>query len=169
MSNRIPRPIIRFTSGSMPIELLICGGKEESDYPWAKRFIGGWPLPSWQRGLVWSVEEKVAFIESVFIGYDLGSVMINDLNWDEDRKMTTPMSEIIVDGQQRISALIGYVNNDFSINGLYWKDLTRIEQRDFRERQIGLKSISCFDEEKLKIVYNHLNFGGVRHKDNEKA
>ncbi|MFW1108333.1 DUF262 domain-containing protein [Vibrio parahaemolyticus] len=167
--NRLPAPIIRFSSGSRPLEILICGGKEKSDYPWASRFIGGWPLPSWQRGLVWTVEQKVSFIESVFIGYDLGSVMINEAHWPDGAKASTPMSEIIIDGQQRISALVGFVNNEFQVNGLFWRDLTREEQRVFREREIGMKRVACYDEAKLKAVYNHLNFSGVRHEESEKA
>ncbi|ALR95834.1 DUF262 domain-containing protein [Vibrio alginolyticus] len=165
---RLPTPIIRFSSGSRPLEMLICGGKEKRDYPWTDRFIGGWPLPTWQRGLVWTTAQKVAFIESVFIGYDLGSVMINSLDWLEDNT-SRPMSEIVIDGQQRISALIGFVANEFAVNGLYWKDLTRLEQRTFREREIGIKTVTCYDEDKLKVVYNHLNFSGVRHQVSEKA
>ncbi|EGQ9133158.1 DUF262 domain-containing protein [Vibrio parahaemolyticus] len=166
--NRLPAPIIRFSSGSRPLEMLICGGKEKRDYPWADRFIGDWPLPTWQRGLVWTIAQKVAFIESVFIGYDLGSVMINSLDWLEDNT-SRPMSEIVIDGQQRISALIGFVGNEFAVNGLYWKELTRLEQRTFREREIGIKTVTCYDEDKLKVVYNHLNFSGVRHQMSEKA
>lgn len=167
--SRLPKPIIRFNSRSMPLELLICGGKQESDYPWTNRFVGGWPLPAWQRDLVWTLDQKVSFIESVFIGYDLGSVMINEVLWDDESGTAVPMSDILVDGQQRISALIGYVQNEFPVNGLYWKDLTRVEQRIFREREIGLKSIACYDETKLKVVYNHLNFSGVRHEQSEVA
>lgn len=166
--NRLPAPIIRFSSGSRPLEMLICGGKEKRDYPWADRFIGDWPLPTWQRGLVWTIAQKVAFIESVFIGYDLGSVMINSLDWLEDNT-SRPMSEIVIDGQQRLSALIGFVGNEFAVNGLYWKELTRLEQRTFREREIGIKTVTCYDEDKLKVVYNHLNFSGVRHQMSEKA
>ncbi|HGZ7314667.1 TPA: DUF262 domain-containing protein [Vibrio parahaemolyticus] len=166
--SRLPTPIIRFSSGSRPLEMLICGGKEKRDYPWADRFIGDWPLPTWQRGLVWTTVQKVAFIESVFIGYDLGSVMINSLDWLENNT-SRPMSEIVIDGQQRLSALIGFVGNEFAVNGLYWKDLTRLEQRTFREREIGIKTVTCYDEDKLKVVYNHLNFSGVRHQMSEKA
>ncbi len=38
--SRLPKSIIRFSSGSHPIEMLICGGKEPSDDPWTSRFIG---------------------------------------------------------------------------------------------------------------------------------
>lgn len=168
MKHRLPKPIINFSSKSMPIELLICGGKVDSDYPWASRFIGGWPIPSWQRELVWSLDQDISFIESVFIGYDLGSVMINDHFVNENNVMRK-MSDALIDGQQRTSALVRFVHNKFPVNGLYWKDLTRTEQRIFREREIGLKSIRCFDEEKLKMVYNHLNFSGVAHTQEEMA
>jgi len=166
---RLPKPIINFTSGSRPLELLICGGKSESDYPWAKRFIGGWPIPNWQRSLVWAQEQKVAFIDSVYRGYDLGSVMINEPEWNSSETQMLAMSDAVIDGQQRLSAIIGFVNNEFPVNGLHWKDLTRLEQRIFREREIGFKSTKCYDEGKLKIVYNHLNFSGVRHLAREMA
>lgn len=167
--NRLPEPVIRFSSSSMPLELLICGGKEATDYPWAKRFIGDWPLPEWQRDLVWTTEQKISFIQSAFIGYDLGSIMINQIPWPEGSNVAPKWSDIIIDGQQRISALIGFVNNEFPINKLFWRDLTRIEQRSLREREIGMKFVSCKDEAKLRTVYNHLNFSGVRHKESEKA
>lgn len=169
MTQRLPKPIIEFNSKSMPLELLISGCTEQEDYPWASRFIGRWPLPSWQRGLVWSEKQKVAFIESVYMGYDLGSVMVNDHHWNEAGTAMLPMSDILIDGQQRLSALVGFVNNEFPLNGLYWKDLSRIEQRTLRERQIGYKSVRCFNEDKLKAVYNHLNFSGVAHQSTERA
>ncbi|BBM67850.1 MULTISPECIES: DUF262 domain-containing protein [Vibrio] len=167
--NRLPKPIIHFTSGSRPLELLICGGKERRDYPWTSRFIGDWPLPMWQRELCWTQAENVSFLESVYQGYDLGSVMVNNMRWDDKKNISVPMSDIIIDGQQRINALFGFVHNKIPVNGLYWRDLTRIEQRTFREREIGVKVTSCYDEAILKKVYNHLNFSGVRHLEKEKA
>ncbi|MEZ9825333.1 hypothetical protein OAS_00440 [Vibrio cyclitrophicus ZF65] len=64
----LPKSIIRFNSGSRPLEILICGGKEPSDAPLTNRFIGDWLLPVWQRDLVSTVEQNTAFIESAFMG-----------------------------------------------------------------------------------------------------
>ncbi|WP_233071675.1 DUF262 domain-containing protein [Motilimonas eburnea] len=166
---RLPKPVIRFASSSTSIHALVANsgfGKEA--YPWTNRFIGRFPLPSWQRELVWSQEQKISFIESVFMGYDLGSVMINDYLEMTNGTMS-PMSDILIDGQQRVSAINDFITDQFPVNGLFWKDLTRIERRTFLEREMGKKMVSCFDEDKLKLVYNHLNFSGVRHSQSEMA
>ena len=170
MTNRMPKPIIRFNSTSMQIAGLVeHTGYGKEAYPWTDRFIGKFPLPSWQRELVWTVEQNVSFIESVFMGYDLGSVMINSYEDIASYGLTRSFSDILIDGQQRVNALVSYVDNKFSVCGLYWKDLNRNERRVFLERELGKKEINCFDEEKLKQVYDHLNFSGVKHKESERA
>ncbi len=88
---------------------------------------------------------------------------------DSDSRYLREFSDILIDGQQRVNALVRYMQNEFSVFGLFWKNLNRIEQRDFRERQIGLKKCECYEEELLKSLYNHHNFSGVRHKPTERA
>ena len=59
MTNRMPKPVIKFNSTSTMIAALVNGsGYGEEHYPWAERFIGRFPLPAWQRGLVWTLEQK---------------------------------------------------------------------------------------------------------------
>ncbi|XPP93312.1 DUF262 domain-containing protein (plasmid) [Photobacterium leiognathi subsp. mandapamensis] len=168
-SFRLPRPIIAFSSGGTSLSELVRGnGYDESAYPWAARMLGRFPLPSWQRGLVWTEEQNQNFIESVFQGYDLGSIMVN--SWQEgDNGVMIPMSDILLDGQQRTNAVIQFTRNAFPYEGYYWNDLNRREQRVFLETQIGIKKTRCFDEEILKKVYNHLNFSGVRHELSQMA
>ncbi|MBD0788201.1 DUF262 domain-containing protein [Vibrio sp. Y2-5] len=166
---RLPRPIISFSSSSIAITELVRGsGYDSSSYPWASRMLGRFPLPDWQRGLVWSKKKNLAFIDSVFQGFDLGSVMIND--WEESSTgILRPMSDILIDGQQRTNALIQYTSNEFPYEGYYWRELNRNEQRVFLESQLGLKKTRCFDEAILKRVYNLLNFSGVKHTAKEMA
>lgn len=166
---RLPKPVIYFNSVSTTIQGLVShSGYSEEAYPWATRMLGRFPLPSWQRQLVWTKEQKRSFIESVFLGYDLGSVMINSYE-DVGDGLTRPMSDILIDGQQRVSALLGFINNEFDYAGFYWKDLNRREQRRFLEREMGKRMTECYDEEELRKVYNHLNFSGVRHEQSEMA
>ena len=93
--------------------------------------------------------------------------MIN--SYEDVNGIMRPMSDILIDGQQRVSALRSFVMNEFQVNGLYWKELNRTEQRTFLERELGKKEVNCFDEEKLKVVYDHLNFSGTKHKESERA
>ncbi|MBY7902352.1 DUF262 domain-containing protein [Vibrio fluvialis] len=169
MPFRLPKPVIYFNSTSTTISGLVShSGYGKEAYPWADRMLGRFPLPKWQRQLVWSEDQKRSFIESVFLGYDLGSVMINSYE-DIGNGLTRPMSDILIDGQQRVSALLAFTNNEFDYAGYFWKDLNRREQRRFLEREMGKRTTDCYDESELKKVYNHLNFSGVRHEQSEKA
>ena len=78
--SRIPEKILDFRNTSSAIAELISltSGYGKSDYPWAKKMLGKFPLPPWQRDSVWTLNQKVSFIESVYLGYDLGSIVIND-------------------------------------------------------------------------------------------
>lgn len=48
-------------------------------YPWAERFVMGYPLPEWQRPLVWTETQKVRFITSLWMEVDVGSYLVNDV------------------------------------------------------------------------------------------
>lgn len=166
---RLPKRVIHFNATGTSIHGLISNsGYGKEAYPWADRMLGRFPLPTWQRQLVWSESQKRSFIESVFMGYDLGSVMINDYE-DIGGGKTRPMSDILIDGQQRVSALLAFVNNEFDYEGFYWRDLNRRERRRFLEREMGKKTTRCFDEAELKKVYNHLNFSGTNHTADQMA
>jgi hypothetical protein len=143
-------------------------GYSASDYPWSKKMLGKFPLPPWQRDSVWTLDQKVSFIQSVYLGYELGSVVINDYKNIRNDKLAK-FSDCLIDGQQRIECILDYTSSKFSVYGLFWKELERREQNRFLMRELGKRMVNCFDEEKLKQVYNHLNFSGTRHKESERA
>jgi hypothetical protein len=76
MEYRLPQPIIKFATGSTGIGELVrnSSGYSADDYPWADRMLGRFPLPSWQRGLVWSGRSKKA--KSLFILFFRGSTLV---------------------------------------------------------------------------------------------
>lgn len=49
-----------------------------SEYPWASRFVGGFPIPDWQRELCWDQEQEIKLIESIWLGLDIGCYTVND-------------------------------------------------------------------------------------------
>ncbi len=165
----MPTPSLRVVETQISISELI-GLRDDykpSDYPWAVRFLGKFPIPSWQRKSVWTQEQKVAVIKSAYEGFDIGSVMIND--WHEVGGKLADFSDALIDGQQRVEAFIEYVNDKFTVCGYYWSQLNRNDQRRFLYRQIGCQKIFCFDETKLKKLYNIHNFSGTRHLLTERA
>lgn len=168
--SRLPQKTMDFRNSSSAIAefVSISSGYGASDYPWAKKMLGKFPLPPWQRDSVWTMGQKVSFIQSIYLGYDLGSVVINEyMNINNDK--LAKFSDCLIDGQQRLEAIFDYTSNKFPVYGLLWKELNRREQTRFLMQELGKRMVNCFDEEKLKQVYNHLNYSGTRHKESERA
>lgn len=159
----------RFTSG---------GSDGPEMYPWTDRFVMGFPLPAWQRPLVWTPEQKVRFIQSIWSGVDVGSYMVNDqyefINLGREGTHYREFSEILLDGQQRLSAIEGYLLNEFAVPDVggtprYWGDLPKIERRRFGSHHFARANIKSWDEHQLRLAYDLRAFGGTAHTDDQRA
>ena len=74
------------------------------------RRVLGFRLPDWQREHVWTEAQNIRFIESVYMGASIGSFMLNCTEaLDHDL--------ILLDGQQRLTAIELYVGDAFPIPG----------------------------------------------------
>ena len=132
-----------------------------------KRVLG-YPLPSWQRGLVWSDEQSIRFIESVYSGVHLGTFVYNST------VLRSPFQSLLIDGQQRLHAIERYAADGFAVKGQdgiarLWSELTEQEQRHFGRMPFGFSVVKHEDEASLVSLYNLLNFGGVAHDENDRA
>lgn len=74
--------------------------------------------PCYQRGLVWTLEQKQAFILALFSGrtYLKPTFLFN--GWSNGIKAYE-----VIDGKQRLNAIIEFVKGQFAVNGYYYKDL----------------------------------------------
>lgn len=157
----------RFTSGEEGAHM----------YPWAKGFAMGYPLPTWQRELVWTLEQKVRFIHSIWSGVDVGSYMVNDIYefvGPAERQYYREFSEILLDGQQRLTALEEYVYDGFAVPDAagtprFWSELSRIERRRFGSFHFAKATIRSWDEALLRRAYDLRAFGGTPHTEAERA
>ncbi len=68
----------------------------------------------YQRKLVWSIEEKKLYIDSLLQNYPTPSIMLNALQ-EEDEDGNKYDKNEIVDGVQRLDAILSFIINDFSI------------------------------------------------------
>ena len=152
--------------------------EERKLYPWAERFIMGYPLPPWQRPAVWTQDQMAQFITSIWMDVDLGSYLVNDQADYSHRPdgglQTRYLSDVLLDGQQRLTALQGYVLSEFAVpdaQGLpcYWKDLSKVERRFFCNKTFSLSYVRTWDEAELRHIYNLRAFGGVRHSEDQRA
>lgn len=68
----------------------------------------------YQRKLIWTMDEKKSFIDSISRGYPVPIVLLA-----ENRQQELGVLEII-DGMQRLNAITSFIENDYAINGGYF-------------------------------------------------
>jgi hypothetical protein len=129
-----------------------------------RRTVMGFVLPDWQRGLVWTEQQKIAFIESAWLGISIGTYAYNQA------RMDSPYDYLLVDGQQRMNAIQDYVEDVFPVFGFRWSELAPADER----RWSLTTSFSCYtieteDEAALRNYYNLTNFGGTAHGETDRA
>jgi hypothetical protein len=112
--------------------------------------------PDCQRGYVWSLEDEVRLIDSVFNARDIGKFVFIKYNWprtDDD----------ILDGKQRLNTLVRFITNQFQYKGLYWNQLSRGDRGLFEDRivqYVELDGERLSEADKLEIFLN-VNCAGV--------
>lgn len=83
----------------------------------------------YQRGLVWTLEQKQLLIDSIYNGIEIGKFLFRFNSWERLNKEAHinghGYSMDCVDGKQRFYAILEFVQNKFpDSNGHYWKDLS---------------------------------------------
>ncbi len=67
---------------------------------------------SYQRRYVWEEKHKIGLIETILLGYDIPAIYL----WQQEPDPKTgKIRYSIVDGQQRVGAIISYLNNEFPL------------------------------------------------------
>lgn len=130
------------------------------------RRILGFNIPTFQRGLVWSSEQQISFIESAWKGIPLGTYSLNLLPDDTGN----PLDGLVLDGQQRLNALERYLNDELPVHGYCWSEITDVDRRFFKTSvHFPHYEVISKDEMFLREYYDLMNFGGVDHKPEERA
>lgn len=153
--------------------------KVRARYPWAQRFVMGYPLPEWQRPLVWIEAQRIRFITSLWMGVDVGSYLVNDVIEFQvidgrETDMARKFSDILLDGQQRLSAMEDYFYGRFAVpnaNGIptLWTELSKVERRLFSNGTFSRSVVHSFDEVELRRIYDLRSFGGTPHTEDQRA
>lgn len=117
--------------------------------------------PEYQRDFVWSLDEKRLLINSIFRGYDIGKFVLyrlNDAEWAEnDRQYSYEM----IDGKQRLSAILDFYEDRFDYEGYYYSQLSKRDKyviEDSNAPQAIVENIS--EQRKIEIFY-FINSTGV--------
>ena len=123
-----------------------------------------------QREFCWTLEEKQELIISIIKGIKLPPLAIISYIDDSDRCNQKHVYKII-DGKQRLSTIISFINNEFPIivEGIefFYKDFDNITLNEFNKTPIsGFMAVSYYDKPiPDKAIYDWfvmLNFAGKK-------
>mgnify|MGYP005855944413 CR=1 FL=1 len=162
----MPRPV-RLGKHVQSTMLMPIHHSENDDQPnpHGYRVIMGYFMPPWQRGLVWNDEQKVKLLESAWLGLNIGTFTFN-----RSPSYEGPLDNLLIDGQQRMHAIECYLHDAFPVFGYKWSEITEIDRRSFKmSRHFSCYITGSDDEQYLREYYNMMNFGGVAHKESERA
>lgn len=114
--------------------------------------------PEFQRRLVWTEKHKNALIRTVLEKYPFPEIYIatKDINVE-----TGASKEIIVDGQQRISALYQYFTASpdliLELDIIPYKDLEEQQKKDFLDYEVVVRDLKNSSMETIKEVFKRIN------------
>ena len=134
--------------------------------PLKRPTLFGFVIPDFQRGAVWSRDQQVALIDSVWRAIPIGTYAVN-LSY---RKGNLPhLRNILIDGQQRLNALRAYWDDEFEYRGHVWSSLSTRDQRFFIAHSFPQMRTETHDEKQARAYYNAMNFGGTAHREEDRA
>lgn len=128
--------------------------------------------PDFQRGHVWTMEQKENFIRNVLRGAVPESVFVVQFNcasWDNlHYHGDLPQGFQCIDGLQRISAFNEYLAGKFTVDGLSAHDLQGSSFQINRGRMNFIVQIFAFQNKRdLLAHYLAINSGGTPHSESE--
>ena len=156
INRRMPQPWFRAQASNRVIYELMRGDSYRQPIP-GERALGPFVLPTFQRGAVWTRDQQVRLIESIWSGLPIGAYVYNTTD------LGNPCDGWLLDGQQRITAIFSYVVGDFPVFGWRFPDLPLTERRRFGMTPIAALQTNIADGATCREIYNRLAHGGTPH------
>lgn len=114
--------------------------------------------PNFQRKLVWKRQHKINFIETVLKNYPFPEIYIASSEIDT---ITLQATEIVVDGQQRLTTIVDYIKGrgDFSCDSRIPKfnDLSDEDKKSFLNYPVSVKDLKDIGEGVVKEIFQRIN------------
>lgn len=121
--------------------------------------------PDFQRGRVWTEEQKIAYVEFIMMGGNsANTVYFNMPSWGIGNAPTEYDDFVCVDGLQRITALLAFLNNEIKVFGSYFSEYEGTLPWDY-EIKINVNNLKTRKE--VLQWYLELNSTGTPHTQEE--
>jgi hypothetical protein len=127
--------------------------------------------PNFQRGRVWALDQKVKYVEYILMGGKSGKeIYTNAPGWHTGRVGHGGENAwfVLVDGKQRLDAVLGFMNNEFPIFGGNYR-------RDYEDAPDIMSARFSWHVNELPTMaevyrwYIDLNTGGTPHSPDDIA
>ncbi len=102
----------------------------------------------YQRKLVWSVEEKESFIDSIAKEYPVPMILLAE---NEGNSILE-----IIDGMQRLNAIVAFIENEISLNGYYFDLETLAETKLQKDEKKLTQNEPVLDRKKCADIVSYV-------------
>ena len=113
--------------------------------------------PYYQRNFVWDMKDQIEFIETILLGYPCPEIFIAEGKRDLERNIKYIH---VIDGQQRLTTIKRFINNEFSVKEKYYKELSDEEKTKFLDYEIGTVTLKLNPEQdilEIEEIFRRLN------------
>ena len=110
--------------------------------------------PDYQRDYVWTEDDKVALIDSIFHGIDIGKFAY------ADNSVSEHFLYEIVDGKQRLRAILDFYENRFPYKGKYFNELSHRDQDYFENYSVSVADVRNADKNTILKYFVAMNSQG---------
>ncbi|HLA55556.1 MAG TPA: DUF262 domain-containing protein [Flavobacterium sp.] len=111
--------------------------------------------PPFQRNLVWRTVHKIDFIKTILLGFPFPQIFLakGELNAEE---LTT--TSVVVDGQQRMNAILEYIDNEYDVDGVFYNELEKPVRDEFLKYEIAIIELDMeADDPNIIDLFQRLN------------
>lgn len=158
VERRIPDTWFRAQASARPIGYIAGAIDRGSPLAEGERSLGPFVLPPFQRPPVWVRDQQISFIESCWLGLPIGAYVVNLTGWGQAYDLW------LIDGQQRITAIVEYMADAFPVFGYRYSELTVVDHRMWHMScTFTCLETQIRDEAELRDVYHRLAYGGTPH------
>lgn len=117
--------------------------------------------PEFQRKFVWNRRHQENFIETILKGFPFPEIYIAQTGID---LKTIKTQQVVVDGQQRISTIVKYIDEleSFSKKIPKFSELEPKIKQDFLGYHVTVRDLGDIDEKRIKEVFKRINLTQYR-------
>ncbi len=115
------------------------------------------PQPEFQRRIVWTPLDKANFIDTVLKGYPFPEIYLANGPVDVD---TGDGSQLLVDGQQRVNALVEYFQGTLSCpssNLISYQNLEHEQKEIFLNYDVAVRDLGSISNAEIIEVFKRIN------------